>query len=48
VGTVFIALADQAGTQVVKRNLGGDRHRVRSMSALIALEMLRRRILGIE
>jgi nicotinamide-nucleotide amidase len=48
VGTVFIALADDAGMQVVKRNLGGDRHRVRSMSALIALEMLRRRILGID
>jgi nicotinamide-nucleotide amidase len=48
VGTVFIALADQAGTKVAKRNLGGGRDRVRGMAALIALEMLRRRILGIE
>lgn len=48
VGAVFIALADQAGTQVVKRSLVGGRDRVRGMAALIALEMLRRRILGIE
>ena len=48
VGTVFVALADQAGTQVVKRSLGGGRDRVRGMAALIALEMLRRRILGID
>jgi nicotinamide-nucleotide amidase len=48
VGTVFLALADQAGTEVVKRNLVGDRERIRGMAVLIALEMLRRRILGIE
>ena len=48
VGTIFLALADQSGTQVAKRNLGGNRERVRSMAALIALEMLRRRILGID
>ena len=48
VGTVFIALADQAGTTVTKRNLGGDRERIRGMATLVALEMLRRRILGIE
>ncbi|MEX2301213.1 MAG: competence/damage-inducible protein A [Bryobacterales bacterium] len=48
VGTVFIALADQTGTTVAKRNLGGDRERIRGMATLVALEMLRRRILGIE
>jgi nicotinamide-nucleotide amidase len=48
VGTVFIALADQSGTTVAKRNLGGDRERIRGMATLVALEMLRRRILGIE
>jgi nicotinamide-nucleotide amidase len=48
VGTVFLALADQAGTEVVKRNLVGDRERIRGMAVLIALEMLRRRVLGIE
>lgn len=47
VGTVFLALADQAGTEVVKRTLVGDRERIRGMAVLIALEMLRRRILGI-
>ena len=48
VGTVFIALADQSGTTVAKRNLGGDRERIRGMAVLVALEMLRRRILEIE
>jgi nicotinamide-nucleotide amidase len=48
VGTVFIALADQSGATVAKRNLGGDRERIRGMATLVALEMLRRRILGIE
>jgi competence/damage-inducible protein CinA-like protein len=47
VGTVFLALADASGTQVAKRNFGGNRERVRAMAALVALEMLRRRILGI-
>jgi nicotinamide-nucleotide amidase len=48
VGTVFLALADQTGATVTKRNLGGDRERIRGMAALVALEMLRHRILGIE
>ena len=48
VGTVFMAIADQAGTSVVRRNLVGDRERVRGMATLISLEIIRRRILGIE
>ena len=48
VGTVFIAIADQAGTKVTHRSMGGGRDRIREMASLIALEMLRRRILGIQ
>jgi nicotinamide-nucleotide amidase len=48
VGTVFLALASQTGTTVTKRNLGGDRERIRGMATLVALEILRRTILGIE
>jgi nicotinamide-nucleotide amidase len=47
-GTVFIAISDRAGTSAVRRTLVGDRERVRGMAVLITLEMLRRRILGIE
>jgi hypothetical protein len=43
-----MAIADQAGTSVVRRNLVGDRERVRGMATLISLEIIRRRILGIE
>lgn len=41
VGTVFIALAAKEGTTCVKLRFGGDRHRVRSLAALHALNALR-------
>ncbi len=50
VGTVYLALADRAENEVwvLQRKFRGDRERVQRASALTALEMLRRRILGVE
>ena len=45
VGLVYIALAGEEGTQVVERNFPGDRTRIRQLSALQALEMIRRALL---
>jgi nicotinamide-nucleotide amidase len=45
VGLVYIALAGDEGTQVVERNFPGDRQRIRTFSALQALEMIRRALL---
>lgn len=44
VGMVFIALADERGTEVREFRFPGDRERVRLLSSQFALEMLRRRI----
>jgi len=44
VGLVFIALADDRGTQVREFRFPGDRERVRHLSTQAALEMIRRRI----
>jgi nicotinamide-nucleotide amidase len=47
VGTVHIALADEIQTDHRKIRFPGDRERVRQHSSQLALEMLRRRLLGI-
>ncbi|MFZ0959720.1 MAG: competence/damage-inducible protein A [Terriglobia bacterium] len=44
VGLVFVALADERGTQVRKFNFPGARDRVRLWATQMALEMVRRRI----
>jgi nicotinamide-nucleotide amidase len=44
VGLVFIALADQRGTQVREFHFPGPRERVRHWASQMALEMIRRRI----
>jgi nicotinamide-nucleotide amidase len=44
VGLVFIALADERGTQVREFRFPGSRERVRLWSTQMALEMIRRRI----
>jgi PncC family amidohydrolase len=46
-GLVFVALCGAAGDRVRKLELPGDRDRVRRQSCVIALEMLRRGILGL-
>ncbi len=42
VGTVFLALASEAGTHVKRYQFNGERHKVQRMSAVMALEWLRR------
>jgi nicotinamide-nucleotide amidase len=44
VGTVYIGIADVAGTQVTRRQFLGDRTRVRTFTVQMALDLLRRRI----
>lgn len=44
VGLVFIALADEHGTQVREFRFPGDRERVRTLAANAALEVIRRRL----
>ena len=46
VGTVYVALAGPAGTEVVHRVWKGDRARVRKTTAYEALDMLRRATRG--
>ena len=46
VGLVFIALADERGTQVREFRFPGNRERVRLWATQMALEMIRRRIRG--
>ncbi len=46
VGTMYIGLADAAGTLVVHRQFLGDRQRVRTFVTQMALDLLRRRITG--
>jgi nicotinamide-nucleotide amidase len=45
-GTVYVGLADAAGTTVLHRQFLGDRQRVRNFTVQIALDLLRRRITG--
>src|SRR5882672_10644576 len=47
VGTVFVALADVNGARVAHRQFLGDRDRIRQFTTQMALDMLRRRILGL-
>ncbi len=47
VGTVFIALADQQGSVVRRYELTRDRERNKQLAAQIALEWVRRRLLGL-
>ncbi|MBN2558860.1 MAG: competence/damage-inducible protein A [Clostridia bacterium] len=44
VGLVYIALADENGTAVVKLNLWGGRDRIRHAACLNALDMIRRKL----
>jgi len=45
VGTVYIGVADAAGVHVAHRVFLGDRQRIRTFSAQLALDLLRRRML---
>jgi nicotinamide-nucleotide amidase len=45
-GTMYVGLADAAGTHVARRQFLGDRQRIRSFVAQMAMDVLRRRILG--
>jgi nicotinamide-nucleotide amidase len=44
VGTVYVAIADAAGTHVAHRQFLGDRTRVRTFTVQMALDLLRRRM----
>ena len=44
VGTVYVAIADAAGVDVVHRVFLGDRTRIRTFTTQMALDLLRRRI----
>jgi nicotinamide-nucleotide amidase len=45
-GTVYVGLADAAGTHVVHRQFLGDRQRIRIFTTQMALDILRRRMIG--
>ena len=47
VGTVYFGVADKDGTRTLRRQLGRGRGRVRALAVQIALELLRRQILGL-
>lgn len=44
-GTVFVALADEEDTQVVERRFLGDRDRVRLFATMLALDLVRRKLM---
>ena len=46
VGTVYVAVADSGGVQVAHRRFLGDRARIRAFTAQMALDTLRRRLIG--
>jgi nicotinamide-nucleotide amidase len=48
VGTVFIGVAGPDGVVVEKHRFHGDRERVRSFAAATALDLLRKRLEGIQ
>ena len=45
VGLVYVGIADEAGEQMVKLQLSGDRNRIRQLTCLHALNILRHRLL---
>ena len=45
-GTMYVGLADAAGTIALHRQFLGDRQRIRTFAAQMALDLLRRRITG--
>ena len=45
-GTMYVGLSDAAGTISVNRQFLGDRQRIRTFAAHMALDLLRRRITG--
>ena len=47
VGTIFVGLADSGETQVRRLRLGAERDRNRELAARTALDILRRRLLGL-
>lgn len=47
VGTVYFGIADDEGAAVKRRSLGGGRGRVRTLAVHTALEIVRRRVLGL-
>jgi nicotinamide-nucleotide amidase len=47
VGLVWIAYADSAGTVALRFNFGDDRRRVKERAAAAALELVRRKVLGL-
>jgi nicotinamide-nucleotide amidase len=46
VGTVYIGIADAAGARVFHRQFLGDRTRIRHFTCQVALDVLRRRMMG--
>ncbi|HTS29603.1 MAG TPA: competence/damage-inducible protein A [Bryobacteraceae bacterium] len=46
VGTMYVGIADAAGAHVAHRQFLGDRQRIRVFTTQMALDLLRRRILG--
>ncbi len=48
VGTAYFGLADERGVQVVRRSLGSSRRRVRMLGVQAALDLIRRRVLGLK
>jgi nicotinamide-nucleotide amidase len=46
VGTVYIAIADDAGVHTEHRRFLGDRQRIRTFTVQMALDLLRRRMTG--
>ena len=44
---MFVGLADAAGVTSVQRQYLGDRQRIRTFTAQLALDLLRRRITGL-
>jgi nicotinamide-nucleotide amidase len=47
VGTVYVGLADANGSRVAHRQFLGDRDRIRQFTTQMALDLLRRRLLGL-
>jgi nicotinamide-nucleotide amidase len=45
-GTMYVGLADAAGSTVAQRQFLGDRQRIRTFAVQMALNLLRRRITG--
>ena len=45
-GTMYVGLADAAGTLALHRQFLGDRQRIRTFAVQMALDLLRRRITG--